>query len=199
MKTRFACSLPLILIQICKLGHGDKLIISDQSSTRVHTMFRFISSPEALTSELEHQITDADAWAHIIPTGNSKPGSNAGALVLESYSKLKENVAELERKIQIETRTREESDVVLAQHIAKVENLLVEKNILRQETERIHDANSVLYNCVVCMDRQRTMRLEPCGHMATCVQCTEEIINIRGSLCPLCRVAVTRAQRTFLS
>ena len=41
---------------------------------------------------------------------------------------------------------------------------------LKQETTRIHDANSILYNCIVCMDRQRTIRFEPCGHMAICSQ-----------------------------
>lgn len=162
-------------------------------------MFHFISSQEVLTPELEHQITNASAWAQVIPTENTKPSSNVGALVSESFSELKKSVADLERRLRIETQTRDESNIVLAQHIARIENLLVENKIIKQEKERIHDANSVLYNCVVCMDRQRTIRLEPCGHMATCVQCTEEIINVRGSRCPLCRVAVTTTQRTFLS
>ena len=162
-------------------------------------MFHFVSSPEVLTPELERSIAEASAWAQVNPTGHVKPDINAGALVLESFSNIKKNIVELERKLHAETKTREESDVVLAHHIAKIENIMVENSLLKQETERIHDANSVLYNCAICMDRQRTMRLEPCGHMATCAQCTEEILNRRGSTCPLCRMGVTRAQRTFLS
>lgn len=87
-------------------------------------MFHFVSSHEALTPELEQSITEASAWAQVNPTGNVKPTINAGALVLESFSSLKEKIAELERKLHIETRTREESDVVLAQHMAKIENIL---------------------------------------------------------------------------
>jgi hypothetical protein len=89
--------------------------------------------------------------------------------------------------------------MVLAQNIAKINNLLVERGILQQENNRIHDANSVLYNCTVCMERQRTIRFDPCGHMAACAYCTEKIMESQGQRCPICRVAVARAQRTFLS
>ncbi len=162
-------------------------------------MFHFVSSPETLTPELERSISDASAWAHVSPTGHIKPNSNAGALVTDSFSSLKTTVDGFKRELRAEAKMREEHDMVLAQHIARIENLLVEKGVLKQETERLHNANSVLYNCMVCMDQQRTMRLEPCGHMATCASCTERIIEICGSLCPLCRTPVTKAQRTFLS
>ena len=135
-------------------------------------MFHFVSSPEVLTPELEQSISNASAWARIIPTGSAKPDSNTGALVVESFSSLKTAVDELKHDLRAEARKREECDMVLAQHVARIENILVENNFLKQETERIHDANSVLYNCMICMDQQRTMRLEPCGHMATCASCT---------------------------
>lgn len=142
-------------------------------------------------------------------------------MLLESFSSIKENINKLEEKLHAEAKAREESDMVPAQNIAKLNNLLVENGILWQENSRIpslmalrpaslHDANSVLYNCTVCMDRQRTIRLDPCGHMATCASCTEKImetlagsarakLRCQGGTCPLCRVPVTRAQRTFLS
>ncbi len=152
------------------------------------TMFHFVSSPEILTPELEVSIANASAWAQVIPTGQTKPESHVGALVLESFSHFKENINKLEEKLHVETKSREESDMVLAQNIAKLNNLLVENGILRQENSRIpslmalrlaslHDANSVPYNCTVCMDRQRTIRLDPCGHMATCASCTEKIME----------------------
>ncbi len=141
-------------------------------------MFHFVSSPEVLTPELEQSISNASAWARIIPTGNTKPDSNTGALVTESFSSLKTAVDELKHELREEARKREEYDMVLAQHVARIENILVENNVLKQETERIHDANSVLYNCMICMDRQRTMRLEPCEHMATCASCTERIVDM---------------------
>ncbi|WP_147452681.1 hypothetical protein, partial [Corallococcus praedator] len=78
--------------------------------------------------------------------------------MLESFSSIKENINKLEEKLHAEAKAREESDMVLAQNIAKLNNLLVENGILRQENSRIpslmalrpaslHDANSVLYNC----------------------------------------------------
>lgn len=154
----------------------------------MRVMFHFVSSPEVLTPELETSIANASAWAQVIPTGRTKPGSNVGALVLESFSSIKENINKLEEKLHAEAKAREESDMVLAQNIAKLNNLLVENGILRQENSRIpslmalrpaslHDANSVLYNCTVCMDRQRTIRLDPCGHMATCASCIEKIME----------------------
>jgi len=176
-------------------------------------MLRFVSSLESLTQDVEVAATAASAWVQVIPTGAVKPESNAGAMVLESFSGLKKDLTKLEHKLQAEAKTREESDIVLAQYIAKINNLLVENNILKpvplsrpgwshllpQETNKIHDANSVLYNCIVCMDRQRTISFEPCGHMATCLSCSEEIMTEHGSICPLCRTRVTKAQRTFLS
>lgn len=162
-------------------------------------MLRFVSSLESLTQDVEVAATAASAWVQVIPTGAVKPESNAGTMVLESFSGLKKDFTKLEQKLQAETKTREESDIVLAQYIAKINNLLVENNILKQKTNKIHDANSVLYNCIVCMDRQRTIRFEPCGHMATCVSCSEEIMTEHDSVCPLCRTRVTKAQRTFLS
>jgi pyrimidine deaminase RibD-like protein len=162
-------------------------------------MFHFVSSPEVLTPELETSIANASAWAQVIPTGQTKPSNNVGALVLESFSHIKEDIIKLEERLHAETKAREESDMVLAQNIAKLNNLLAENGILQQENNRIHDANSVLYNCTVCMDRQRTIRLDPCGHMATCASCTEKIMESQGRTCPVCRVPVTRAQRTFLS
>lgn len=162
-------------------------------------MFHFVSSPEVLTPELEASIANASAWAQVIPTGQTKPSDNVGALVLESFSHIKESITKLEEKLHAETKAREESDMVLAQNIAKLNNVLVDNGILQQENRRIHDANSVLYNCTVCMDRQRTIRFDPCGHMATCAVCTEKIMDNHIGTCPLCRVPVTRAQRTFLS
>lgn len=162
-------------------------------------MFRYVSSLEALTPQLEESISNASAWVQVVPTGQVKPSNNAGALITESFSNLKASVDRLEHMLHKGEKTRDEQDMILAQHIAKIENLLSDKKVLIRENERVHDANSVLYNCMVCMDQQRTIRLDPCGHMATCASCTETIMSTGNSLCPLCRTPITRAQRTFLS
>ena len=161
-------------------------------------MFRFVSNEEALTPELDTSITAASAWVHIVPAGSTKPLENAGAVVLESFSDLKKSIAILEQRLNEETKARTEADLVLANHVAQINNLLRKKHILERNIDRIDHANSLLYNCQVCFERHQTMRLVPCGHMAMCLECTNIVMDANG-LCPLCRTAVTRAERTYLS
>ena len=170
-------------------------------------MFHFVSAPESLTPELENSITAASAWVQISTTGAAKPDSNAGALVLDSFYDLKKEVAELRRRLEDktselrkrledETRARANADLILANYIAQTNNLLRDNNILVRRVSRIEDAHSVLYYCQICFDKQRTMRFSPCGHMATCSECTQKIMDSNGT-CPLCRTPVTEADRTF--
>ena len=162
-------------------------------------MFHFVShEAETLTPELEKQITDSNAWAHVVPAGNIKPATNAGAFVLQSYTALSTRVNILETELKKEKQKRAESDLILANQVSQINNLLKEKNIITQDNERINQAHTLLYYCQVCFERQRSMRLVPCGHMATCEECTEQIMSING-LCPLCRAAVTRTEHTFVS
>lgn len=161
-------------------------------------MFRFVSSEEVLTPELEAQVTAASAWARVVPTGAAKPENSAGALVLQSFADINSRISMLEQRLAEEVKARTEGDLVIANHVARTNNLLREKRILERDVERLDHAHTLLYQCQVCIDRQRTIRLSPCGHMATCEECTQRIMNDNG-LCPLCRVAVTRAERTFIS
>jgi hypothetical protein len=162
-------------------------------------MLCFVShEAETLTPELEKQITDSNAWAHVVPAGNIKPATNAGAFVLQSYTELNTKVNILETELKKEKQKREESDLILANQISQINNLLKEKDIITRDNERIDHAHTLLYYCQVCFERQRNMRLVPCGHMATCEECTEQIISING-LCPLCITAVIRTEHTFVS
>lgn len=170
-------------------------------------MFRFVTSEEALTSDLEEQITGASAWVQVTPTRTRKPAENAGALVLGSFSELAKKINVLEQQLKAEAKNREESDLVLAANISEIKNLMREKGIIEKERERIDYAHTLIHNCIVCFDRHRTMRLVPCGHMvptpsfscrALCAECAEKIINANGA-CPLCRMGVIKVERTFLS
>ena len=71
-------------------------------------MFHFVSNPETLTPELEASIANAYAWAQVIPTGQTKPRNTVGALVLESFSQIKEDIIKLEERLHAETKAREE-------------------------------------------------------------------------------------------
>ena len=169
-------------------------------------MVYFVShEAETLTPELEKIITDSEAWAYVVPAGNIKPATNIGAFVRHSYTELNtkvnilgHTVSELETELKKEKQKREESDLVLANQISQINNILKEKDILTRDKERINQAHTLLYYCQVCFERQRNMRLVPCGHMATCEECTEQIMSING-LCPLCRTAVIRTEHTFVS
>jgi glutaminase len=168
-------------------------------------MLRFVSSEEALTPELETSITAASAWVHLVHAGRVKPDNNAGALVIQSFTNtnneiaaLKKEVNILKRELQNERSIRSEADLVLANNMAHINNIMREKQILERNVERVDHANTLLYYCQVCFERQRTMRLAPCGHMATCPECTDKIMDTNG-LCPMCRTPVTRVERTYMS
>lgn len=56
--------------------------------------------------------------------------------------------------------------------------------------------------CVICLDRERTHVLMPCGHAAYCEQCAnvlDEQARIRGRPieCPLCRKVAIKAQKLY--
>ena len=107
-------------------------------------MFCFVShEAETLTPELEKQITDLNAWAHVVPAGNIKPATNAGAFVLQSYAELNTKVNILETELKKEKQKREESDLVLANQISQINNILTEKDIITRDKERINQAHKL--------------------------------------------------------
>ncbi|GMH48432.1 hypothetical protein TrLO_g4540 [Triparma laevis f. longispina] len=40
--------------------------------------------------------------------------------------------------------------------------------------------------CIICLDNVANAKLRPCGHSATCRECTDELMK-RKEPCPLCR------------
>jgi len=46
--------------------------------------------------------------------------------------------------------------------------------------------------CIICLSRPRQIAFVSCGHVATCVQCTEGL-----SVCPVCRKTITSTMRIF--
>eukprot|EP00854_Cymbomonas_tetramitiformis_P011297 gene11297-13347_t len=45
--------------------------------------------------------------------------------------------------------------------------------------------------CVVCYERRKNTVFLPCKHMCTCAECTAQLAQSEGFLCPVCRVRVT--------
>ncbi|KAK3577415.1 hypothetical protein CHS0354_032262 [Potamilus streckersoni] len=48
--------------------------------------------------------------------------------------------------------------------------------------------------CKICMDKPVAVTFFPCGHLVTCITCSQKV-----QICPICRVKIKAAIRTFLS
>uniref|UniRef100_H2ZML6 RING-type domain-containing protein n=1 Tax=Ciona savignyi TaxID=51511 RepID=H2ZML6_CIOSA len=58
------------------------------------------------------------------------------------------------------------------------------------ELRRLRDEK----RCKVCLDRDAEMVFIPCGHLSTCLICTQSLRQ-----CPVCRMKINRSYRTFPS
>ncbi len=50
--------------------------------------------------------------------------------------------------------------------------------------------------CVICMERAIKTVITDCGHAVYCVTCARDTVKV-GTVCPLCRVAITRVIRVY--
>ncbi|XP_052809874.1 baculoviral IAP repeat-containing protein 8-like [Mya arenaria] len=64
------------------------------------------------------------------------------------------------------------------------------------ELSRLEEQNTQLRartTCKVCRERQALILLIPCSHLATCVQCEQNL-----TICPVCNRQVVETVKTFL-
>jgi hypothetical protein len=47
-------------------------------------------------------------------------------------------------------------------------------------------------DCIVCMDKPKSMIFDPCGHLLVCKACCDLILS-RGYPCPNCRAKIQSA------
>ena len=52
--------------------------------------------------------------------------------------------------------------------------------------------------CIVCLDAERQVALQPCGHYNFCKACAAEVMRLGKGRCPVCRNPVSVAQEIFL-
>nr|XP_002127578.1 baculoviral IAP repeat-containing protein 3 [Ciona intestinalis] len=74
--------------------------------------------------------------------------------------------------------------------VAHEENHEEEERRIQAELRRLRDEK----RCKVCLDRDAEMVFVPCGHLCTCMQCTQSLRQ-----CPVCRMRITKAYRTYPS
>jgi hypothetical protein len=51
--------------------------------------------------------------------------------------------------------------------------------------------------CVVCLEYTKDVVFEPCGHLATCVECARALHE--QPVCPMCRNEIVSGRRIFIS
>jgi hypothetical protein len=59
-------------------------------------MSHFVCSADALTPELESNITTQKAWVEVIFRGSEKPDNNAGGILKATFSDSKDRITQLE-------------------------------------------------------------------------------------------------------
>ena len=76
-----------------------------------------------------------------------------------------------------------------------------ERELQREELERERDdaeASWSALECVVCLDRDRSVLCVPCNHLAMCAECAKGVAG-EDEECPICRSAVTGTIDVVLS
>jgi len=63
---------------------------------------------------------------------------------------------------------------------------------MRSKAEKNDDTSDNSNDCTICMARPRQIAFMTCGHVATCVQCSQGLSD-----CPICRKPVTGTMRIF--
>lgn len=53
--------------------------------------------------------------------------------------------------------------------------------------------------CSICMENNTNILIEPCGHICTCEQCINMILQSKNKKCPVCRVDITNTVKAYLS
>lgn len=51
--------------------------------------------------------------------------------------------------------------------------------------------------CAICLDKEKTVVVVPCGHKCMCVACAKQLQASLAPRCPLCRGALERITRVF--
>jgi len=112
----------------------------------------------------------------------------------DQIDSLRNGLQNIETQFKTEKRQREENDLIITSQIASINNLLREKGLI--EGERIDDAHSILYYCVICFARPHEAKFFLCGHTVCCYPCAQAIWNKSAiqRRCPICKTSIIRIE-----
>jgi hypothetical protein len=119
-------------------------------------------SGETPNTEVEKQISDANAWVSITRTGDTKPpNGEPGALVMINYQEMsnqlqklatsndemksymqtmESHIQKVEKRLDVEIREREHGNLIIANQVVEIQNILSENKMLRRENDKLRDA-----------------------------------------------------------
>lgn len=105
-----------------------------------------------------------------------------------------ENTNETEDKQPKDNQSKElpESSKTAREKLGQVINMKNKKDIdpVELENEKLKDQKL----CKICMDKELAITFLPCGHLATCEECSKSL-----SECPICRKHITNTVKVFWS
>lgn len=81
---------------------------------------------------------------------------------------------------------------------ASSDEITVALGNIRELVGRISQGVSKDSACVVCMERERRVRYDPCGHMVACNECSAKSLAAKNGQCIICRAVVESTQAVFM-
>lgn len=157
--------------------------------------FHFISLGKNPSSDVEKQITEAEAQVTVTPTGNENPTSrHIGAIVSNDFEEIIQKLNVLKEQYK-QINIIENRQIILSLVMLLI---LIEKSILESENTSIREAYNLLNNCTISFDNERKVRFDPCGHMICCEKCDEITFKSTQKTCQHCRRPIIGLQRIYL-
>jgi hypothetical protein len=86
----------------------------------------------------------------------------------------------------------EELALKLRANLAQVEAAIESKK--KREIESLKDKNM----CVICLDSEKQVLVEPCNHLCLCCPCAETLQPLKTKTCPICRKSIEDFRIVFM-
>mmetsp|Transcript_97411 Transcript_97411/g.247691 ORF Transcript_97411/g.247691 Transcript_97411/m.247691 type:complete len:148 (-) Transcript_97411:30-473(-) len=89
---------------------------------------------------------------------------------------------------------REGVDSVFTSQLNKLQEELQEERALRRAAEAKFEDLRVQVHCCVCLERRRSVAVQPCFHLVCCETCQNKLTS-----CPICRAKTHGSLRVCLA
>ena len=85
--------------------------------------------------------------------------------------------------------------------ITALDNLALQEQLKKENSEQkqLLEQQTMLIDCVVCMEMPKNILLLPCTHLCICSACSANLMGQEPQLCPICRQPVKEAKEVKIS